>query len=420
MVIKRKEINASAATAAQQQNEIIRLRKEIVDLKSEYQAYSCLLTSDELISKSIDILNRMISIFQSAVELKLFICGANPEVRKLLMDIYAEKFVNINSISQKMKIVENLKLPQDDEIPKIVKSEIKQKEKRIDCLIKQFNGSVDEREKDKILLKIVDNAHLLALLKGFISDPTIGGDVIYELHDKIKTAMMDEEDKTKIISAAQKVVRYKVAASQEEWANNLKVGLLKVSRRFEVLEERLDKITYELNNMEAVIKQAIEKLANSGQMYDVRKPLEERRMQLLRMEEEIRNKRRELASLIMDIVKEKEETKICSFSGMKKKKLKELATFWEAYTEHPDAAWKLAQIYYELKDWQNAKKWISEEVNRSYGEYGTDNLTDTLEFALKIARESGDKEWEKEIANRLNAHISVKQASVFFRKRIND
>lgn len=401
------------AGTMRQQLRIRELRQEVRTLEKALEADRLYVTGARLMNDEVHLLDRMAILLQDAFNLKLLLSEVKPGAREQLSGItFDEKLVGPSSLAKKMEAVSKVELADDGTLEELLKRGMELREKQVGDMLKRTreNRRLDLKEKKQLS----SATYQLALLKSFSSKPDIGKQLMQFYYDEVAPAIVlvhafgSSTDAAKL-DLIEALVRNDVTAGggPEAWVANLKVGLSNISRGFESLRRRVEELTRELNDVGDREAKLVEGLRKAGFDCEFGKTMDERTAHMHEIEAKLEGRRRELVGVVKEVVEGTKEIRMKEFSGFAGERLKELAAFWEAFREHSAAALRLAKIYFEMKEWEKAKIWAEEDVNRSFADLDMDCVTQALQLALKICTEAGDRKGADEIKKRLDAHLAI-------------
>lgn len=246
----------------------------------------------------------------------------------------------------------------------------------------------------------ISSVYLLAVLKAYCSDSA-------GLR-KILDGYLHESDGEMGTDYMRSLAGLKPKGGLGDWADNVISNSERACDAFDkfAAEEKglAEKMSRAIGEERAAAEKARGLGVKVGDSYEIGGLKRDREL----IEEKLGHKRLEARKLAIAIVEGAPELKVKEFDGLPRKRLEELAVFWEATPEHPRALRSLAQIYFELADWEKAKRAIDREfeVVRRLGTH--DVITRCLELKVKILENAGDLEAAAEAKKHLSAHISVK------------
>lgn len=399
----------------QQRVQISKLRGEIALLNSIRELDRFSVTAVVLQDEEAYSINRMEILLQDAYNLKFLLCDPSPEIKEKLGSIdISEVPATPESLSKKMAAVSEVKLAGDPVLLELLKRGIELRENLLRTTMRTLGKRTPDQE---TTYELVSMAYQLTLLKSFASNPSVGKQWMKEFYLESSRMAAGLKSASSRYEFIEKLVQYKITASGEERASNIKEGLSSLSSLFASAEGKTAEISGQLDEIsknEARLlrilstsqsKEMIESMGISrGFNEDANERLE---THIPALDTLIKKKGNRLRSVVESIASQSKETGIREFSGLGKKRLRHLAGFWEDLEEHTLAPWRLAHIYAELGEWAKAKKWLEEYIDRNFSKLDYDGITQSLKFGLNLSSLSGDKEWNESLGKRLAAHLSV-------------
>lgn len=399
----KKGVIAAATKAAEKEG--LKQEVKIRELRSEIEKTGTVLQfakvrdlSETLQAQLVSHTRRMVILLQDELNLKRLFGDFKKGEKKALerLDKPGDLFM-LPIFARVMNAVSNVALLGDYDLAGRMKHGITIREKRIKELMGEMplSGVVVKHK----LVEFEQFAYMLALAKSFASPPERGKKLMTEYHDYAGDILRS--------GVAEALLNYDPSLESEwpgEWIANLKAGIANMESKLGQLKSEAESMEARMGALAKMEFELIDKLATLGAKPELPPSAASLKKFISSQEDELLRKQNELAPLIRAVVEAAPESKVHKFEGLEGPELRHLAAFWEAYSEYPSAADRLTHIYFILHEWEKARNWVEQDINRGFNASNMDWATDSLRFAVEISKAAGNKEWESEFRKQLNAH----------------